>query len=311
MAAVLCAALLGPALAAQDPYSAPEVRVSDLGKPAARATAKTRVKVVGVVTRQRLGTSLHIRTENGSVRAETDVAVPVVPGDRVEAVGTPSPGAYSPFLANAVFRRIGTGSAPPPMAASLRDLMGGHHDSDLVSVEGTFVSGETVRDEYNFLLQDEGMVFNALLIVPGAGAVPTRLRAGERVRLTGICSVEASTEPGSPSFRLLLRDAADIVEVVAAPPPIAVPSDRTPWWTWLMLALAVAAAGGFAWAFRTTQSQEQTIRRQLAREASLKARFDDLFERSSEIFVVHDRRGRVSTLNRAGEQERLWIFWIQ
>jgi PAS domain S-box-containing protein len=33
----------------------------------------------------------------------------------------------------------------------------------------------------------------------------------------------------------------------------------------------------------------------------LKAQFDDLFERTSEILIVHDRRGRVSTMNRAGE----------
>src|SRR5687767_10009333 len=53
---------------------------------------------------------------------------------------------------------------------------------------------------------------------------------------------------------------------------------------------------------RALARREETIRRQLAREASLKARFDDVFERSSDIMVVHDRRGRLSTINRAGEQ---------
>ena len=54
--------------------------------------------------------------------------------------------------------------------------------------------------------------------------------------------------------------------------------------------------------YRRTRAQEQTIRRQLAREVALKARFEDLFDRSSEIMIVHDRRGRVSTINRTGEQ---------
>jgi two-component system cell cycle sensor histidine kinase/response regulator CckA len=53
---------------------------------------------------------------------------------------------------------------------------------------------------------------------------------------------------------------------------------------------------------RRSRSQEETIRRQLAREVALKARFDDLFDRSSEIMIVHDRRGRISTINRSGEQ---------
>jgi PAS domain S-box-containing protein len=72
-------------------------------------------------------------------------------------------------------------------------------------------------------------------------------------------------------------------------------------WIWLAVAAVVAAAGLAAYAFRAIGKREETIRRQLARETSLKARFDDVFERASDIMIVHDRRGRISTLNRAGE----------
>ena len=75
-----------------------------------------------------------------------------------------------------------------------------------------------------------------------------------------------------------------------------------PWWIWLVAALAVAAISAAAVYFQRSLAQEETIRRQLAREVALKARLDDLFDRSSEIIVVHDRRGRVSTINRGGEQ---------
>jgi len=75
-----------------------------------------------------------------------------------------------------------------------------------------------------------------------------------------------------------------------------------PWWTWLILVIGGVSLGAAIAMFRRGRSQESTIRRQLAREVALKARFDDLFERSSEIMIVHDRRGRVSTLNRAGEE---------
>ncbi len=302
VAAVICAVLLGPSLSAQDPYAVPEIRVSDLAKQPAGAGVVTRVRVVGVVTRQRLRTSLHVRTESGSVRADTTLPLAVVPGDRVEVVGTPTLDASSPFLADAVFRRIGTGPAPQPLAAALADLMGGNHDSELVLVEATFVSGETQRDEYAFLMQDDGAVFEARLPLPERAGAPTRLAPGARLRLTGICSVEAAADRRSRSFRLLLREASDIVDVVTAPlPPQAQPA-QAPRWMWLVLGIAASAVGAFGWAYRATRSQEQTIRRQLASEASLKARFDDLFERSSEVLVIHDRRGRVSTLNRAGEQ---------
>ena len=75
-----------------------------------------------------------------------------------------------------------------------------------------------------------------------------------------------------------------------------------PWWIWLVAALAVVSAGVAAVLFRRGLAREETIHRQLAREVALKARFDDLFDRSSEIMIVHDRRGRLSTINRSGEQ---------
>ena len=75
-----------------------------------------------------------------------------------------------------------------------------------------------------------------------------------------------------------------------------------PWWIWLIAAVAVFAAGAAVYLYRRNLSLEETVRRQLARETSLKARFDDLFDRSSEIMIVHDRRGRISTINRSGEE---------
>jgi two-component system cell cycle sensor histidine kinase/response regulator CckA len=77
---------------------------------------------------------------------------------------------------------------------------------------------------------------------------------------------------------------------------------NAPWWVWLVAAMAAVSVGVSAWLFRRLLAREETIRRQLAREVALKARFDDLFDRSSEIMIVHDRRGRVSTINRSGEE---------
>jgi len=75
-----------------------------------------------------------------------------------------------------------------------------------------------------------------------------------------------------------------------------------PWWIWLVAALAAMAIGVAAMLYQRGRAQEETIRRQMASEVALKARFDDLFDRSSELMIVHDRRGRVSTINRSGEQ---------
>ncbi len=70
----------------------------------------------------------------------------------------------------------------------------------------------------------------------------------------------------------------------------------------IALALALAAAASAAMLYRRVKAQQRIIRRQIARETSLKAQFDDVFERASDVIVMHDRRGRVSTMNRTGEQ---------
>ena len=75
-----------------------------------------------------------------------------------------------------------------------------------------------------------------------------------------------------------------------------------PWWIWLIAALAAVSAGAVLLLYRRTRALEETIRRQVASETALKARLDDLFDRASEIMIVHDRRGRVSTINRSGEE---------
>jgi two-component system, cell cycle sensor histidine kinase and response regulator CckA len=89
---------------------------------------------------------------------------------------------------------------------------------------------------------------------------------------------------------------------------------------WMVAALAVAAVSAAVVYGRRIRALEETIHRQLAREVALKARLDDLFDRSSDIIVVHDRRGRVSTINRGGERltgylrdelrmlEPAWVF---
>ena len=78
-----------------------------------------------------------------------------------------------------------------------------------------------------------------------------------------------------------------------------------PLWSWVAVALAVIFAGVAAYSYRGVRRREETIRRQLASESALKARFDDVFDRASDVMIVHDRRGRVSTINRAGEH--VWI----
>ncbi len=283
-----------------DPYAPAEISVADLRRQPPGNELTRRARVSGIVTRQRAGRSLHVRTATQPIRIESDQDTTVMPGDRVEAAGFPEVDGYSPFLADAIFRRVESGPPPVAVASTLNELMDGTRDAELVRAEGVLLDSEAGRDEHTLVIQDGGVIFNATLSRAQAAELPSGLRRGRRVQLTGICTVIVDSERAPRAFRLQLRDAADVT--VLSPAPLMPFASRIPWWTWISVALAAAAAGLAGVAFRRGWEKEQTIRRQLARESALKARFDDLFERSSEIMIVHDRRGRVSTLNRAGEQ---------
>ncbi len=285
---------------ADDLFTAAEVRVEGLREIERSGTSVRRVKLSGVVTRQRPGRSLYLRTATGPVYVETDSTAPVSPGDLVEVVGFPDQNDYAPFISEAVFRRIGGGPVPEPVVATLGELLDGRYDADLVRIDATYIGGEQGHEEFTLALQDDELIFNAHVLLDRAEALPGRLRPGQRLQLTGICSVIVDSFRITRSFRLHLRDAADVTILNA--PPMASLGARSPWWAWASVALAVAGLGAAGLAYRRGRAQEQTIRGQIARESSLKARFDDLFDRSSEILIVHDRRGRLSTLNRAGEQ---------
>ena len=284
-----------------DPYAIAEVPVQNLRQQPPTGEIVRRVKVNGVVTRQRPGRSLYLRTATGPIRVETDVTAAVSPGDRVEVVGFPDAGPYSTLIADAMFRRVQGGPDPAPLPASLGELMDGRHDSDLVRVAGTFIQGEQGGDEYIIVLQDGDVFFNAQVLLSPGDRLPDALRPGSRVQVIGICSVVVDSDRVPRSFRVLLRDLSDL-QVLGPGASSGNGSGGAPWWAWLSLVAAAAALGGAGWIYRRRLEQEETIRRQLARESAMKARLDDLFERTSEILVVHDRRGRVSTINRAGEQ---------
>ncbi len=223
---------------AADPFSAPTIQYESLRTERPADGLRRRVKMTGVVTRQRPGRSLYIRTATKPLYVETDSTLSAMPGDFVEVVGFPDVDEYAPFLADAVFRRSRVGVKPQPVAATVSQLLDGRYDAELVQVDAIYSSSEPGQLEFTLVLQQDSVIFNAHVLTTRAGSLPQRLKAGQRVQLTGICSVIVDSDRTPRSFRLLLRDADD-VSILAAGPTRTVGS-LTPWWAWLSLALAVA-----------------------------------------------------------------------
>jgi PAS domain S-box-containing protein len=74
--------------------------------------------------------------------------------------------------------------------------------------------------------------------------------------------------------------------------------------TWAVVALVAAILGAALTLVFAVRARDLTRRlaRAAAREAALKARHDHVFEHTSDIVALHDRKARIAALNRAGER---------
>jgi len=219
-----------------------------------------RVKVRGVVTHQVPGEALFLRDGKRGLRVQTVQNEALRPGDIVEAVGFPEMGALSAVLRDAVFRRMGKESEPAPAAFTMREILPGGHDADLVRVEADLLDALRGSEDLVLLLRSGETLFRAHLNW-AASAGLRELRSGSRVRLTGVALAEQADSRGQGfranprSFLLLLRGTGDIEVLRAAS-----------WWTaprlaGLLGAVFLTAIGALIWA--------ATLRRRVAWQTAI------------------------------------------
>ncbi len=191
----------------------------------------------------------------------------------VDAAGFPRMGGFSAGLADAVILPGAADTAfsatDAPVEVTAKVLLSGSHDADLITLSAQLVDVFRSAAGTELRLQAEGTPLTAHLPVAGAAS----LMAGSRVRVTGICQIEATSDKGFRSHpdrvRLLLRDAADLV-VLQAPA----------WWTARRLGGAVGVLGaltllGLLWIAalrRQVASQALALRDRISSEAALEER---------------------------------------
>jgi len=286
-----------------EPFSVRTTPVESLLRFEPEGASRHRVKVRGTVTFYQPGGAMYVEDGTGGVAVRTRQAEPLAIGDRVEVLGFPEMGPWTPFLNDAVFRRSGPAAQPlvPIFVTADQELSAGAHDSRLVSVEAELV--DVVRDPGHLLLvaKAKNVLFDAEM--PQAGELPPAamadLASGSRVRLTGISVVRLGQDRDHPTeFRLLLRNLDDIAIL-----------QKPPWWTlgrlvWILAVLVAITALAVAWGValrRRVRAQTEIIRLRMESEAMLAARYRDLFENANDVIYTHDTTGRLLTINRAGE----------
>ena len=212
--------------AAGNPFDTPAQPITSLLRFTPQASYGHRVKVVGTVACQEAGRALFIQDAAEGLFVQTRLRLPVQAGDRVEVLGFPAKGEYTPMLQDAIYRKVGDGQAPVPAEVDLDEVLKGTHDCRLVKLQANLLE-RTQRGREQFLvLESGGFTFRAYFSQDADVTSLNHLLNGSEVSVSGICLIERGSgwQAGegwrAKSFRLLVPNIGDVV--VTKPPP---------WWT--------------------------------------------------------------------------------
>ena len=184
-----------------------------------------RVRVRGTITYYEPGAAVILQDGVRSIWIATQTRASLQLGDIADATGFPD--AHDGFLnlAHGEIRDTHVRAPVTPLPATWQTLTPhgngspGHH-YDLVSIEGQVVTQvrEASQDEY--VLSTDGKLFSAIYRhLGGPPQSATQIPAGSRVRVTGICVLEASNPfLDQVPFDILMRSPDDIA--VVAPPSL-------------------------------------------------------------------------------------------
>jgi PAS domain S-box-containing protein len=254
-----------------DPFSIPIRRLGNLLAFTASGVSPHRVRVLGTVTLQR-PKGLFVQDGDQGFFVPRGFQGPAASvGDRLDLVGFVDPGGDTPFLAQAIYRRVGAGPLPPAVPITARQALSSGYDTLRVRMEATLRGLGYSGTDRTLVLQDGDILYEARIeksLWPRSWT--SALLPGSKLRLTGICSVEVDRNRTPEGFNLLLHGPAD-VQVLARPS----------WWTLERTVLLAAVCGGLALAVlawvavlrRRVRQQTETIRHRLQSESELEKRF--------------------------------------
>jgi PAS domain S-box-containing protein len=239
-----------------------------------------RVHVQGVVTLQDPGEVIYIRDAGEGLEVETRQTTPLQIGDRVDVVGFPAVGGYSPILQDAVYRKIGTSEVPAPPLVTAEQAVLGSYDSELIRIQGRLLGTSQRSSQQDLTIAAGNVIVAAELNGAADNQAVEQLRIGSLVQLTGICAVRVNENRSPVGFMVRLRSPEDIAVL-----------QQAPWWnlrrTLILLAFAgLSVIGILVWVRmlrRRVQQQTEIIRAAL--------------ESTADGILVLDATGRIVTYN--------------
>jgi two-component system cell cycle sensor histidine kinase/response regulator CckA len=227
----------------------------------------TRARVTATVLHAMPGRAIYVEEDGAGLQLLTRETTPLVPGDKIDAVGILGREGTRTILREVVFRKTGSGPAPAPQLISAHAPLAADNDSRLVRMRGTLLNQFDRPEQSRLTLQDEhdDALFEAVLDRPAGGKAQDWL-LGAGLELTGLYQLEFDDARQMKGFHLLLRSPADVSMI-----------RRPRLWTVRRALVAAAILGGstllgLAWITalrRRVRRQTGQIRAQLEHQARL------------------------------------------
>jgi diguanylate cyclase (GGDEF)-like protein len=265
--------------AAADPWSMPISPMENVIFKYRNSNDSQRVRVAGTLTYYEPGAMAVVEHQGKAMLVETRSTLPLHAGVGIEATGFPEISGGDLRLASGQLRQKAQDTAVQPKRIHWENASSGQFAYNLVAMEGVIVAEVHDSRVDLYILQSEGHLFSASLRHSSSdaftGNLPlAKIEVGSRVRLTGICFVEAGNHWRDQLwFDLRMRSLNDIALLKS-------PS----WWTtkrlaYLISLLSVLILGAGCWVWLLGQrvrrqtaviarkSQEESAReRKLARQ---------------------------------------------
>ncbi|MEO6003271.1 MAG: ATP-binding protein [Opitutus sp.] len=264
----------------QDPFAVPHRSIASLRQFSSLEALNRRVGVTGVVIRHEGGRLLNLQEGTEGLLVLSRDAVPLVPGDRIEAVGFPGRENSRLVLREAVYRKVASGAEPPPLLLNQITPIDAERDGLLARIEGTLVDIGVQEKGTRLMLQNGGVFFEAMFDRPKT-EMPGIWVPGSRLELTGVYEIEFDEYRRPHGVRLQLRSVSD-VRVLASPSGLTVKRVLA-----VTGVLAVCVVLGVGWVLalrRRVRQQTGVIRDQVENEKA--ARLDAALARASKLESV-------------------------
>ncbi|RME96660.1 MAG: PAS domain S-box protein [Verrucomicrobia bacterium] len=284
----------------EDPFAAaPRHPISRLLTHASGAGTDELVRVRGVVTAVLPDGWMAVQDPSGGLLVKWPGPPEVPVGRRVEILGFPAMGGFSPTLEEPRLRLLEPEPLPKPEPATVDVLQRGLLDARRVTLQARLLENHAVEARPHLVLEQGAAVFRLEL---GHGIDPAnlaRVRRGSRLEVTGVCQVLTDDWNEPRGFRLLLGRAEDL-KVLAGPPLLS--ADQIQWAAGI-LGGGILLALAWVWLLRRkVEQQTRLIRRQFQTQLELRQRLAALFETAGDPMFLLDNDGRITEANRAAAE---------